>query len=46
MSDCLIILHIDCILVFIVYCSLFVFFLYHLMMNKVAQRREIVTVNK
>ena len=30
------ILHIDCILVFIVYCSLFVFSLYHSLMNTVA----------
>ena len=38
-SDRLIILHIDCILVFIVYCFLFVF-LYHSLMNKVAQMRS------
>ena len=36
-SDRLIILHIDCILVFIVCCFLFVFSLYHSLMNKVAQ---------
>ena len=40
-SDRLIILHIGCILVFTVYCFLFVFFLYHSLMNKVAQYRHI-----
>ena len=36
-SDRLIILHIDCILVYVVYCFFFVCFLYHSLMNKVAQ---------
>ena len=40
--DCLIILHIDCISVFIVYCFfLFGFSLYHSVVKKVAQRRQI-----
>ena len=41
MSDCLIIERTNCILVFTVYCFLFVFFLYHLVVNKVAHNAAV-----